>query len=384
MSAATRVRFRDLDVVLSKDNFAVTLIGMILAFITGSFDITWFNLENIFGFPVAPTTLVWNMAILLIVLGYTKNLGSAILVSLATVMGMTNNFGSSSIGLFETYLGAILVTSILTGYLIARFSQIINWGLFFFVHTLVFVLFSMTLGHFARVEAPKYWDIGINLGIGGTFGGFEFELFGGPLPIADLIISILAVLSMFLLFLRMRSKDIYSSDSASKLSIVGFLFIILGFLISLIPAVLYTARINQSKLVELSTPLLLEPLFDLFTESSSASAIVSPGNVFFSAVISTVLFNMGIVLRMVAKKKDTLSWIEGGPDLILVGPSIFTMSFTIFGLKPVQDLAYPGGMFIAQELFPIYFAEIWTSFMWNALVAWFVLIILFRVKKTDQ
>ncbi len=381
MSAATRVRFRDIDVVLNRDNLIVTVFGMVGAFITGSFDVTWFNLENLFGFPVAPTTLVFNLAIIFFVVGYTKNAGSTLLVTFSAVLGLTNNYGSPSIALFETYFGVLLLTTLLTGFLVSKFSQIISWSTILLLHTLIFVIFSMSIGHFARVVAPKYWLIGNELGIGGTFAGIDVQIFGGPLPLADFILSLLVILVMVFLFFRTRSKDIYSSDTASKLSIFGTLLILLGFISTLVPAILFTEKLDQSSLTNLSSGFYLEPLFDLFTESANGSVFVSPANIFFSSLLSTFLFNVGIILRMIASKRDTLAWREGGFDMILLSPSIFIMLFFVFGLKPIQDLAYHGGTFVALELFPIYYAEIWTAFIWNVMIAWLALAIIGKLRK---
>ncbi len=384
MSAVNRVRFRDVDFALRRDNLLLTIVGMVLVFVTGSFNVTWFDLKNIFGFDVAPSTLVFTLAVIFIVVGYTKNATSTLLVTLAAGLGLTNNFGSPSIALFETYLGTLILTTLLTGMLVTKFSQITSWSTILMIHTIAFTIFVMTLGHFGRVVAPDYWAIDVDLGIGGTIGGIKIMLFGGPLPLADLILSLIAILLMFFLFLRIRSKDIYSSDVASKLSFLGTALVILGFLSTLVPALLFVHRLDHSLLSDLSSPTYLEPLYDLFTEGSMGSVMISPANVFFASVLSTLFFNMGILLRMIASKKDTLAWREGDYDMILLAPSIFVVLFFFFGLKPIQDLSYPGGTFVALELFPVYFTEIWTSFIWNILIAWIFLAILKKLVKSDQ
>ena len=374
MSTTIRHRFRDLDLLLeSRDKLIITILGMILTYVFGVFRPLWFDLQIATGMPIAPTILLFNYAVLIFVIGYTKNLGSTLLMTFGFLLGMTNVFGSPFISFFETFFLVLLFTSLIIGILVARFSSVQNWIRFIVSYEAIIIIFSFSFAHFARIVVPKYRQQGIYVGVGGAIPGVEIQMAGGPLPTMDITASALLLIILIIVYLKTSGERIYSSDTGKKLSILGTLAILLGFVVSLVGAFISVKRLSSSQMADLAQPNILEPLFDLFTHTSSASVIVDPFNIYYIIPITTLLFGLGTLLRMLAKKKDTLAWMEGGEDLVLFFPATFLLLFIVFGLQPLQNLAYPGGTYIDQTLYPIYFNEIWMTLIWNVLVAWVTL-----------
>ncbi len=371
MSTTLRHRFRDLDLLLeSRDKLIITVLGMILTYIFGVFRPLWFDLEIAIGIPVAPTILLFNYAVLIFVIGYTKNLGSTLLMVFSFLLGMTNAFGSPFISFFESFFIVLLLTSLIVGILIAKFSSIQNWIKFIIGYEAVIIIFSFSFAHFARIALPKYRQQGINVGVGGAIPGVEIQMAGGLLPTMDIAASVLLLIILIIVYLKTSGERIYSSDTGNKLFIIGTIAILFGFLVSLVGAFVSVKRLSSSQMAGLAQPNILEPLFDLFTHTSSASVIVDPFNIYYIIPITTLSFGLGTIFRMLGRKKDTLAWVEGGFDIVLFFPAFFLVLFIVAGLQPLQNLAYPGGTYIDQTLYPIYFNEIWMTLIWNVLFAW--------------
>ncbi len=379
MSSRTAYRYYDVDKILNNAaDFFATLIGSILAFFLGYSQITWVHLDDLLGWPAAPTTLTLNIAVVLLTIALTRNLASALLVSLSLSIGLVNSYGSSAIAGFEFFLVSFLLAIVFTGYLVNRFNTVSNWAQLQSILTIVSVLIFLSLGHYARLYSQKYWSNGVNIGVGGDIeiiGQVEFA--GYKLPLMDIVLGLVLVVINLTVSLRFRSASVYSSETAKNMKMFGILVILGGLAFSVVSSVLYVARIDEGKLTQFHSQRVIEPLIDLITKEPSATVMVSPFNIFFTIAISITLFNVGSLMYYAGEKKDTLGWIRGGENQLLFAGIWFILVFLGSGILPLQELFYRGGYYLDEMLYPIYLTELWALFSINTAVVW----VIFRIGK---
>jgi len=360
--------------------FLLTVILVVLAYISSNMEILYVSLDFIPKYQIPPYTLIFSMVFVLIAAMQTRNFVPTFLVSIASILGMTPALGHTNVALIEVYLFSVVLTALILAWLVSKLRLISKWNMLLTIFFFVFGIWILQYSYFMRSNNYQelYWAQLIPVGFGGN-GGY----ITGDFPLIDVLFFGILSIPVLVLFFRYRKQLAFSGSKSVQARVSGILLILLGQIITFV-TLLWSVAISKETILKITSAKFLHPIEDLFTRTELFPTVISPMNVILNALVTTAFTTIGIIIYNVGKKGGTISGSRGGPEIVFLSAPLFTMIFIQFSSYPIQSLIYPGGYFIPGELFNVYFTVVWSFMSIMQLIAWVPLAIVSFFKNRNQ
>ncbi|MHA2248886.1 MAG: hypothetical protein ACXAD7_00925 [Candidatus Kariarchaeaceae archaeon] len=355
-------------------NLVVTILGSALAFVLSYIPETLIDFEY-WGLPAFPPyRLSLTIAIILVVVTYTRNIASAGFVAIVGALGIVSP-SDGSVDWFLGYLSVLLLLALFLGLLADRLRLVMNWVDFYLFTSLLFAIFLLVWGMLSNSFGELYWDA-YELGFGGDI------FYDTEIPLLDLILLTSLVFLTLVIMVLTQGERILDKSNTKKYKIFGYLFFLIGQALSIVSIIIFSDEITQADMEEISqNDKHLVTVGDILSHKivDGYGIIVEPSNIFMIAAITTVFTGIGLSLLYIGKNEGNVDGMRGGSDVVFLAAPVATFLFAIIGSFQLQNFIDPEGFYISEELATMFAAMIWSVMIFNQLIARFILYILEKI-----
>ncbi len=334
--------YSDFDRLFEKDIFIVTVIGVLLTFLTSYF------VQTFVPIPILPYGLAFPIAIALITSVYSKNFASSALVGLIGGIGLVSPNGD--IIWILGYIGWLTSLTIIIGYLSNLLKRINKWNGFIIITHIIFIWYMIGLSMLTNQYADIYWNKGVPIATGKDI------FFGTNYPLLDIFVGLGLTTVFILLTIPLWGDKMLDKKSANKYSIFGYLLLIIGQL--LIAIGFFATKVSFSGKLALE----LNTLNDLFIHlKQPIYAVYTIVNIYYIIALYTTLTGLGIMYIMTGYAMGVL---EGRRGNVYVNYFVLPLGIVLYLLYSsyyIQQYLVPGGYYLSMSLLPVYLATIFPA-----------------------